>query len=154
MLGRSVCFKRPKFFFFGPFFPWDPLRRRPALLNIGVCRDCLADSILTRFARSSTSVSPNPARTWSAAAGEISDARRRAGEERYERRFERRKAEVEPNDPEMEAEAPKRLADEEERIAREHDMIAGWSYDEFEKDMARRRAERRRKTPSSRGLLT
>lgn len=83
------------------------------------------------------------------AANEIREARRRAGEERYDRGFERYRAGIEPKyDPEVEAEAARKLADEEERIARRYDMCPGWSSDEFDMDMKRRWAERRRKTPS------
>jgi hypothetical protein len=126
-----------------------PEEKTPVILNIGVCRDCLIDTILTRWAAVKHQRIARVGQDMAAAVNEISAACRRASHERCERRFNRCRAGVEPEyDPNVEAAAARELADEEERIARERDMCSGWSYDEFKKDMARRWAERRRKTPT------
>jgi hypothetical protein len=124
-----------------------PEEKAPVILNIGVCRDCLVDTILTRWATVRHQRLARVGQDMAAAACAIRAVRRRAREERRERDFDamRHKRAL---DPEIEAEAARKLAEEEERIARRHDMCPGWSLDGFEQDKARRWAERRRKTPS------
>jgi hypothetical protein len=121
-----------------------PDEKAPLILNIGVCRDCLVDTILTRWATVKHQRLAQLGQDMAVAAGEIRDARRRARSERNERsRFGLREL-----DPDVEAAAARKLSDEEKRIARERGMQPDWSVDEFTQDMARRWAERRRKTPS------
>jgi hypothetical protein len=74
-----------------------------------------------------------------AAANAIREARKKGRLEAWERNVRRK----EP-DPEVEAEATKKLAEDEESIARKYDMCPGFSFDEFEADLARMRRERRR----------
>jgi hypothetical protein len=82
------------------------------------------------------------ARDMTAAANAISEARKKAGWESYERDFAYRIHKRAP-DPAAEAEAAKRLADEEEAIARRYGMCPGWSADEFERDYQQAWRERR-----------
>ncbi len=121
-----------------------PEEKAPVILNIGVCRDCLVDTVLTRWATVKHQRLARVGQDMTKAAGEVRDARRRARRERNERYGDGSRA----LDPEAEAAAARRLADEEERIAREHDMCPGWTYDEHRKEWERLWAERRRKTPT------
>jgi hypothetical protein len=114
----------------------------PVILNIGVCRDCLVDTILTRWAAVKHQRLARVGQDMAAAAGEIREARRRARHERAEQRFKRYRSGAPEIDPEAEAEADRKLAAEEERIAREFGRCLGWKYDEFTEDMARRWHER------------
>jgi hypothetical protein len=97
-----------------------PDKDQPILWQIGICSDCVVDSIMTRFSAVKHQGIVQDAHNTAKAANAIAEARRRAGWERYDRQFGGR----EPN-PEVEAEATRKLADEEERIAREHDMCPG-----------------------------
>jgi hypothetical protein len=108
----------------------------PVILNIGVCRDCLVDTILTRWAAVKHQRLARVGQDMVAAAGEIQAARRRAREERRERDFDAMRCKR-TLDPEIEAEAARRLAAEEERIARERGMWPGWNYDEHREEFDR-----------------
>lgn len=84
------------------------------------------------------------ARDMTAAAHAVRDARRRVGQERFERDFDDMRHQRMLN-PEIEAGATKKLTEEEESIARKYDMCPGWSYDEFEMDYYPAWRERRRR---------
>ncbi len=114
--------------------------KAPVILNIGVCRDCLVDFVLTRWTTVKHQRLVRLGKDMAVGAGEISAARRRARHERAEQRFKRYRSGAPEIDPEAEAEADRKLAAEEERIAREFGMCLGWKYDEFTEDMARRGA--------------
>jgi hypothetical protein len=120
-----------------------PDETAPLIFQVGVCNSCLADCVMRRFREVKHQRIAQLAGDMTAAANEIAEARRRFKSERWDREFENLRRRREP-DPAVEAEATRRLADEEESVAHKFDMCPGFSYDEFEADLARIRRERRR----------
>jgi hypothetical protein len=112
-----------------------PDENAPLVWQIGVCAQCIADTIMTRFAALKHQRTVQLANDMTKAANAIREARKAASRARSQRNAPNRTAAPE-------VEATQRLVEEEELIARKFDMCPGWSYDEFERDVARLQQER------------